>query len=230
NRTRSDGHGMYIHNDGIGSKILRDNVIFNQFGFGIHAFVGIGSGSLKNIVCDGNAVFNNGTVSGFDNPNLQIGGFEIADNDTVTDNLLYFSPGGSGSVNARIGFATQLNGTISAHDNYVVGGGAVLDVGYWQTPALVHNTLIGNSTVVNVHDTSTAGWQWTENQYWRDPALTEWTFRNADYSFAGWKLASGLGASDHATAGQPFAPQVFVRPNQYEPGRAHVVIYNWNGQ
>ena len=25
-------------------------------------------------------------------------------------------------------------------------------------------------------------------------------------------------------------PQVFVRPNQYEPGRAHVVIYNWNGQ
>ena len=24
--------------------------------------------------------------------------------------------------------------------------------------------------------------------------------------------------------------QVFVRPNQYEPGRAHVVIYNWGGQ
>ena len=26
------------------------------------------------------------------------------------------------------------------------------------------------------------------------------------------------------------APQVFVRPNQYEPGRAHVAIYNWAGQ
>jgi Big-like domain-containing protein len=230
NTTRSDGHGMYIHNDGVGRKVLRDNVIFNQFGYGIHAFVGIGTATLKNIVFDGNALFNNGTVSGFDNPNFQVGGFEIADNDTLTNNMLYFSPGASGFVNGRVGFEMQMNGTALVRGNYMVGGGAVLDVGYWQNLTVADNTLVGTSTMVNVHDTSTAGWQWGGDQYWRDPTLTEWTFKNTDYTFANWKVASGLGATDLVTAGQPAVPQVFVRPNQYEPGRAHVVIYNWSGQ
>jgi len=231
NATRSDGHGMYIHNNGLGSKVLRDNVIFNQFGYGIHAFVGIGSATLKHIVFDGNALFNNGTVSGFDNPNFQVGGFEIADGDTVTHNMMYFSPGASGFVNARVGFEGQMNGTALVRNNYLVGGGAVFDVGYWQDLNVADNTLAGSSTMVNVHDTSSvAGWQWTSNQYWRDPTITEWTFRNTDYTFANWKTASGLGTTDVAAAGQPVFPQVFVRPNLYEPGRAHVVIYNWSGQ
>jgi Big-like domain-containing protein len=230
NKTRSDGHGLYIKNDGIGWKTIRDNVIFDQFGYGVHAFTGIGTATLRNLVIDGNVLFNNGTVSGFDNPNLQVGGFEIADNDTVTNNLLYFSPGASGFINARLGFELQVNGSIAAHDNYMVGGGAVLDMGYWQTPNVANNTLVGASTMVNVHDTSTVGWQWGGNQYWQDPSLTQWTFRGTDYTFANWKTASGLGSTDRATVGQPSVPQVFVRPNQYEPGRAHIVVYNWSGQ
>jgi hypothetical protein len=230
NLKRSDGHGFYVKDDGNGWKVVRDNVVFDQFGFGVHAFTGIGSGALKNLTFDGNVLFNNGTVSGFDNPNFQIGGFEIADHDTMTNNMLYFSPGASGSVNARIGFEGEMNGTMTAHDNYVVGGGAVWDVGFWQALAVANNTLAGSSTMVNVHDSSTAGWQWTGNQDWSDPSLTQWTFKNADYTFANWKTASGLGATDRATAGQPVVPQVFVRPNQYEPGRGHIVIYNWSGQ
>ena len=230
NATRSDGHGIYIHNDGIGWKVIRDNVVFDQFGFGIHAYTGIGPATLQNIVLDGNALFNNGTVSGFDNPNLQLGGREIADNDTVTNNTLYFSPGASGFINAVLGFEGQMNGTVVAHDNYIVGGGATLDVGFWQTPRVSNNTFVGTSTMVNVHDSTTVGWQWQANHYWRDPTITEWTFHGADYTFANWKTASGLGSTDQATPGQPSVTQVFVRPNQYEPGRAHVVIYNWGAQ
>jgi len=230
NLTRSDGHGVYIHHDGIGWKIVRDNVIFDQFGFGIHGFTGIGVPTLKNLVFDGNVLFNNGTISGIDNPNLQLGGREIADNDTVTNNMLYFSPGASGFINARIGFENLLNGTVITRDNYIVGGGAVLDVGYWLTPTFANNTLVGTSTMVNVHDSTTVGWQWQGNHFWRDPTITEWTFHSVDYNFASWKTASGLGATDQATTGQPAITQVFVRPNQYEAGRAHVIIYNWAGQ
>ena len=228
--TRSDGHGFYVKDDGNGWKTVRDNVVFNQFGYGIHAFTSIGPGALKNLTFDGNMLFNNGTISGFDNPNFQLGGREIADNDAVTNNTLYFSPGASGFINARVGFEGLLNGAVAVHDNYIVGGGATLDMGFWQAPTVANNTLVGSSTMVNVHDTSTVGWEWEGNQYWRDPTVTEWTFRGSDYTFANWKTASGLGATDHATAGQPVVPQVFVRPNAYEPGRAHVVIYNWSGQ
>ena len=229
--TRSDGHGLYLKNDGIGWKIARDNVVFDQFGFGILAFTDPTTGAEKNLVLDGNVAFNNGTVSNFANPNLQVGGNNnLADNDTVTANMLYFSPGASGDVNARLGFAAWVNGTLSAHDNYMVGGGDVLDVGYWQSPIVSSNTLVGSGAMVNVHDTSTVGWQWGGNQYWRDPTLIEWTYRSTNYTFAGWQAATGLGATDHATPGQPAQPQVFVRPNLYEPGRAHVVVYNWSGQ
>ncbi len=230
NATRSDGHGIYVHNDGIGWKVIRDNVVFDQFGFGIHAYTGIGEATLLNIVLDGNALFNNGMVSGFDDPNLQIGGREIADNDTVSNNMLYFSPGASEWINARLGFEAQMNGTVVAHDNYIVGGDATLDVGFWQTPNVTNNTCVRTSTMVDVHDSTTAGWQWRANHYWSDPTITDWTFRDTDYTFGDWKPVSGLGSTDQATPGQPFVTHVFVRPNQYEPGRAHVVIYNWGGQ
>ena len=228
--TRSDGHGFYVKDDGNGWKHVRDNVVFNQFGYGIHAFTGIGLGALRNLTFDGNVLFNNGTVSGDDNPNLQLGGREIADHDTVINNMLYFSPGASGFINMRIGFENLLNGEATVHDNYMVGGGAGLDVGYWQDLNVSNNTLIGTSTMVNVHDTSAAGWTWDGNRYWQDPTLTQWTFHNTDYTFANWKAVSGLGATDQATPGQPAVPQIFVRPNQYEPGRGHVVVYNWSGQ
>src|SRR5437764_1201032 len=50
---RSDGHGIYIKGDGNGWKIVRDNVIFDQFGFGIHGYAESGQ-ALKNLVFDGN--------------------------------------------------------------------------------------------------------------------------------------------------------------------------------
>lgn len=42
---------------------------------------------------------------------------------------------------------------------------------------------------------------------------------------------SGVDVADHPdneyVDARPGAPQVFVRPNRYERGRAHVVVYNW---
>jgi len=38
NSSRSDGHGIYVRNDGTTPKLIADNVIFNQFGFGIHSY------------------------------------------------------------------------------------------------------------------------------------------------------------------------------------------------
>jgi hypothetical protein len=49
-------------------------------------------------------------------------------------------------------------------------------------------------------------------------------------SLASWKSATGLGASDAAQSTTPSAPTVVVRPNSYEAGRAHVVVYNWTLQ
>jgi hypothetical protein len=42
-----------------------------------------------------------------------------------------------------------------------------------------------------------------------------------------WQTTYGQDLDSFGYAGRPIVNQIFVRPNAYEPGRGHVVIYNW---
>src|SRR4030095_1702050 len=53
-------HGIYVQN-AQGSKLIKDNIIFNNFGYGIHAYGE--RGSIKNIRFEGNISFNNGVLN-----------------------------------------------------------------------------------------------------------------------------------------------------------------------
>jgi hypothetical protein len=161
---RSDGHGLYLHNDGLTPKVVRDNVIFNQFGFGIHGYAEATS-QEKSLVLDGNVLFNNGTVSSFsNNPNLQVGGNGVADNDSVTNNTLYFSPGVTADLNAKVGYNTLMNGTALVAGNTLLGGTLGLDVGYWQNLTVQGNTLYAQTAVAQ-HDANAAATEyWSNNQ------------------------------------------------------------------
>lgn len=46
-------------------------------------------------------------------------------------------------------------------------------------------------------------------------------------SLANWQSIYGKDLDSNGYTGKPFANQVFVRPNAYESGRGHVIIYNW---
>ncbi len=221
---RSDGHGIYIKGDGVGWKIARDNVIFNQFGFGIHGYAESGQ-ALKNLVFDGNAIFNNGTPSDYDNPNLQLGGTVVADNDSVTNNSLYYSPG-VGYLNARIGYNATANGTALVRGNTIVGGSQTFDFGYWANLTVQNNLIQGGTRIVAQHDANAPATEhWSGNTHYRDPTTQGWQFNGASFAFTGWQ--SAVGATDAASATLPNAAQIIVRPNLYEPGRANIIVYNW---
>lgn len=64
---RPHGHGVYVRND-TGEKQITDNIIFNQFGFGVHGWSD--SGLLRRISCEGNISFNNGGLASVYFPNL----------------------------------------------------------------------------------------------------------------------------------------------------------------
>ncbi|HVH10525.1 MAG TPA: Ig-like domain-containing protein [Gemmatimonadales bacterium] len=227
--SRSDGHGIYIKNDGIGWKIARDNVIFDQFGFGIHGYAQAGT-NLINMILDGNVLFDNGTPSNFDNPNMQLGGTVVADNDTVTNNMVYFAPGvSSGNGNVRIGYSSTANGTAVFANNYIVGGTETLDVGYWASLTAQGNTLVAPTLVLVQNDGASASTEhWTGNMHYHDPTALAWQLAGRSYTFSNWEVQAG--ASDQVSATPPATPRVFVRPNRYEGGRATIVIYNWSLQ
>jgi hypothetical protein len=55
---RGHGHALYVKSDQ-GPLVLRENIAFNQFGWGIHAYANQGSGGLNGIVIDRNIAFGN---------------------------------------------------------------------------------------------------------------------------------------------------------------------------
>jgi hypothetical protein len=143
---RGHGHAMYIKSD-VGPVSIRDNIMFNQFGFGVHEYTDAGKGRLDNIQLEGNVIFNSGLLSSnSESANILAGGGqEPADAITVIDNMTYFPPG-TGGKNLEVGpVGSLLNGTMTVRSNYAVGGAPVLYVGHWRHGTVGGNTFIGGA-------------------------------------------------------------------------------------
>ncbi len=228
---RGHGHAIYVKNDA-GTKLVRENVLFNQYGFGVHEYSDLGDGGLNNVRVEGNVSFDNGSLalpgtSGAGN--MQIGGEEPVNNSTVLSNMTYYAPSMS-ELNVRFGYGGVRSGSLAAGGNYIVGGNPVLTVEDWTAAVVTGDTLIGVDQVVILTDSNLAGKTWSSNQYYQDPLAAAWRYLSTDYTFSGWQGATGLSGTDVAGAGTPLVARVAVQPNVYEAGRGTVIVYNWGVQ
>ncbi len=159
-------HGIYFNNR-TGTMRLTDNVVFNNWAYGMHGFSST-SGELSGLVLDGNVTFGGHGIGAFNSSDVIVGGVSIPVL-TVTNHRSY-KPDGYASV--ILGRADGPgNGSVTVTGTFV------------GTPGLLLN-------------------KWTS------------TTQNEAVSY---------GFSAKPTSGD----RIFVRPNVYEPGRGHVVIYNW---
>ena len=216
-------HGIYVINRD-GTKIVSDNILFDNYAYGIHVY-GESGQALNNVRITGNASFNNGSISSdVAKPNLFIGGAGIvARGMLVEDNTLYYSYDAR-DINMRLGYDGTQNEDIIVRNNYASGGDPVVNVRLWNQMTFSGNTIVGTHGVA--HLDQKAGNQWTNNSWYRDPAASAWDYAGNSLTLDGWRQATGLSATDAASASAPTAVRVVVRPNKYEPGRGHVVINN----
>lgn len=132
---RGHGHGMYLKSD-VGPLVAKDNVLFNQYGYGIHVYTNTGSGLLNNIQLTGNVSFDNGSLSPTGtSANLGNLGQPLANNLGVIGNMTYFAPSLSGT-NLTLGSGSGLTAT----GNYVVGGSGITQ-GTWTNAVVNTNTV-----------------------------------------------------------------------------------------
>jgi hypothetical protein len=222
-------HGVYAHNE-IGTKQLTDNVFFNNFARGIQIYASPKNAALNNFVVDGNVSFNNGTISGrVGRINLLISAQVPTAGMVATNNMLYFSPGTDG-INIRLGnYAAANNHDVALRGNYAGGGRLGLEmVKPWNQATVEQNVFVGEGEMVRVGSAGNARYHWVGNRYYRDPGALAWRYGQRPTSFADWRQATGLGATDAALLNPPDT-KVFIRPNKYESGRAMIVVYNWRG-
>jgi hypothetical protein len=226
---RGHGHGIYVQNKS-GTKVLEDNIVFDQFGLGIHGY-GSATAWVRDIVLRGNIVFNNGTISrrGLHDDNILFGVGTGVDNLTLDQNFTYHTPADD-QGHSSIGWQfSPLNDSANIVNNYWIGGDIALFLARWNKVTFNHNMVFSNSKIlVNVEmlaNQSFANYQWDHNRY----------FGSGIFSIGGrqmpwvlWRSSAKVDANSQFTPGRPTGIWAFVRPNKYEKGRANIVIYNWD--
>lgn len=155
---RGHGHAIYTQNQ-TGTKRIVDNIMFDQFGYGIHAY-GSSAAYLNNFEFEGNVSFNNGVLSrtsGF-STNILVGGGRVADGDRVHSNYTYFTPSRNRGTN-NFGYSAGCTGLV-AEDNYFAGGTAL-------TLVRCDAQMSGNAFIGRISGFSPG--DYPDNLYYADP-------------------------------------------------------------
>ncbi len=240
-RTDNQDHGIYCQSQS--STLLKDNIVFDNWAFGIHCYSGTGP-YLQNIRLEGNAAFNNyvwGSPSGAD---IYIGGLFPASGVVVDQNYTYRTQFSNSKV-ADVGYFKVVNGDLVLTNNHFIGGW--IRVGAWVRATVTGNTLFNFTTggmLWNIGDLGAHAWR--GNTFVGDSTARAWLYTtdgsdsttagndtipvNDVTSFSGWRTVTGLANPGTYSGSVPTQNKVVLRPNRYEPGRANIIVYNWDQQ
>ncbi|HVH66968.1 MAG TPA: right-handed parallel beta-helix repeat-containing protein [Gemmatimonadales bacterium] len=225
-RTDNLDHGIYCQSQS--STLLEDNIVFDNWAFGIHCFAKVGP-YLQNIAIEGNVAFNDYVWGVSSDADMFVGGHFPASGIVIDQNYTYRSNDANTKA-ADVGYNLVVNHDVVLTNNYFVGGWA--RIGSWATALVTGNTLFNfahSGLLWNLGDVS--GQTWSGNTFFGDSTALAWRHdTSATIAFAGWRALTGL--VDPGTYGgtAPSGIKIVVRPNRYEPGRANIIVYNWAQQ
>lgn len=168
-----NAHGIYGQNR-TGSQRIANNIVFNQFGYGVHVY-GSEKAALNNYVIEGNTAFDNGLGGGLGmsgGMDYQVGGGSPLQKLVFMDNNSYRNPSLRADYTARLGYEWgPLNYGGEVRDNYFVGKLLIVQ---WGSLDSAGNVVVDKQ--------------------------------------------------------EPMQSRVLLQPNEYERGRANILVYNWAHQ
>jgi hypothetical protein len=228
---RGHGHGIYTQNQ-TGIKRIEDNIIFNQFGLGIQAY-GSENAFVQGYMIEGNILFNNGSIArdtaNVDNILLAVG--RPIENVSIESNYTYH-PGTNGYSRMGWVFGQDIpNRDVVVRNNYWIGGQPAIEFWNWDEVTFSGNTSYSKGSPMALLSFNAPQnerrYTWDHNTYYGSGVFR---FSGRNLSWDQWRAETGLDAGSTWTRGRPEGTWVFVRPNRYEKGRAHIVTYNWDLQ
>lgn len=222
---RGHGHAIYAQNVK-GTKRIYDNILFHQFGYGIHVY-GSEKSFLKGFEIEGNFAFNNGCLAKSEEhaPGVMVGGASPAERIVVRDNVVV---GGGIRLGYPWGVASD---DVLCTGNYADEGLVVRD---FRRATVMQNTVVAHSNVVQMQGAGKLllkGQRWNENEYfltdgrWGECAVVE-DNKSRGVTFEEWRKITGFDAKSTFKKGAPDAQRIVLRPNAYERGRANLGILN----
>jgi hypothetical protein len=226
----ADGHALHVEGTNE-TTTISDNVAFNNAGAGMHIYENAIQRRLVGVTLERNVVFHAGALQnvreyrdwivGVDPPAVN------ADDIVLSDNMGYYAPG-SPLEQVQIG-RHGVNGTVTLLNNYFPQG---LWMNNWTTATVKGNIFAAQTNhLVSLDQTKVSlNADWDQNTYLRLPTADDFMMNSNSYDFPGWRNATGYDQTSTYRVGNLSGPKVFVRPNRYEPGRANIIVYNWDNR
>jgi hypothetical protein len=217
--SRGHGHGIYSQNL-TGTKVIRDNIMFNAFGYGIHIYTE--GSNIQGYQIEGNILFNNGIPGGKIERNILIGGRNPADRIFIRDNYLVNRSDYASSTSLQLGYSgANLNAEVTGN---VLVNGALSIIKAWNSIKVTDNQMYTSNSerrLINFEDFSTiVNPNFSRNKYFGG-TLNNNTFSN-------WQTQSRQDANSTYSIALPVKSSYSLRKNVYDPGRAHLVVLNWD--
>jgi len=218
---RARGSAIYAQNEN-GTHLIRDVISFRNLTTGMKAYAE--QGHVNGFTFEGNISFDNADrllfVSGRDFPVQGL---------VMRNNYTYRSPYDPDPP-VRLGYADVDQGDAVVQGNVFVNG-MHEDGAFWvkrfSRLVFTDNLLVSPNVLATFIPAGRAGETiWDRNHYFGGGSAP---FRIAGrfYPFEQWQAVAGFDGRSTYSPHWPTGSQVFVRPNLYEPGRAHVAVYNW---
>jgi len=238
------GHGHFFYQEkSTGRRQILDNIGFNSFDVGMQAY-GV-TGPFVGGEIRGNIFFNSGapgSTNGARNINLLVGTDKEPIPEVVIADNFFYQPPKSTSTNLSIGYGSTSNGAVVITGNYIAGAlpVSILD---WKKIAFQGNQLYSDGSWLAQISRVPADVQitWDGNAYLDNTAIQNCVGGNrrapfvysnlhggcGPLDFSEWVRATGFDTTSAYTSGGQLPNAVFVRPNRYQAGRAHLVVFNW---
>lgn len=198
---RSHGPGFYIRNrPGWPTKVLRDNILFQHYRQAIQGF-GSFDNVFSNFVVEGNIVFNNGIGADGFHRNLMFGnpnGGHL--NNAFLDNYTSYPPTGNRGSNMFASEEGGCQGLLLSGNVFAHGPDREAIEINRCVDVVIQDNFFQGRTVLRESD-----------------PLAEITGPAFEQRFP-----------DNRYETEPTGSLVRVRPNPYEPNRAHIIVYNWD--
>lgn len=234
---RGHGHGLYIQNSiATGFQTHRENIVPNSFDVGIQLF-DQGGGDVANAQFEGNVSYNSG---GPNDTTIRTVNYVMYSSShfvtkvTADQNFGYHIPGGDTNGgfadNFQIGnFGGVENSDCILTNNYF--GNGLMSVQLFTNVTFKANTNYTTDSNIKIAFThpgaGTNTWIWN-NDGWISPKTQPFDFNGVPQTFATWQSVSVFfDAHSSFSASAPNHNDIFIRTNIYQPGRAHIIIYNW---
>lgn len=244
-KKRGSGVGIYVQNMSNATRIIKNNIIFNNYYKGIEVWSAAKKSNIafvKNVLISSNTIFNNGLPTGKTKDNLIIAtndrtGINIAENIVVRNNILYHNTNfkenkvGGDAASLTVGFNYKAPvKNVLIQDNVIIGRNNALRLLHAKSLRFERNTVYSGYVLLSKASLykEDKTWSFTHNHYYTKGLNTFRVGNDKDFSLTDWSTTFELDINSKALNINDFLNEPITRINQssYKKDKYTVSILN----